>query len=316
MNEQRGVDRIDLNLFRVFDAVYRSGSLTQAAAQLHLTQPAISNALARLRHRFGDPLFVRSGRRVSATPRAHAMAPDVEAALQGLRRALAGSDAFRPEQSQRRFVIGMRDVLEFVLLPALGAQFLQEAPGLRLQSARVERRQLEPELASGSLDLVIDVPYTCSTAVQYEPLFEETLCVAMRRDHPLAARRLTQKAWLAAPQVVVSSRRSGPVLEELALQRLGIRREAALRCQHYYAACHLVASSDLLLVLPRYYGEWFGRHLPLKLAPLPVALPSLSVMLYWHRNAEHDPGNRWLRERIRALFAQGVLRPGAAGGLS
>jgi DNA-binding transcriptional LysR family regulator len=95
------------------------------------------------------------------------------------------------------------------------------------------------------------------------------------------------------------------------LQRDGLRRDIAVRCQHYYAACHVVATSDLLLVLPRYYGEWFTAHLPLKLAPLPLALPSLQVMLYWHRNAEHDPGHVWMRERLRTLTAGGAPRPAA-----
>lgn len=309
MNVSTSVERIDLNLFRVFDAIYRAGSLTRAAGQLHLTQPAISNALARLRERFGDPLFVRSGRRISPTPRAREIAPEVEAALSSLRRALAGGSGFDAAVSQRRFVIGMRDVLEFVLLPGLGGGLLREAPGLRLQSARIERRSLEQDLAAGVLDLAIDVPNPVSAAVQHTPLFEETLCVAMRADHALAGRRLSLKSWLAVPQVVVSSRRNGPVLEELELQRLGLKREVRVRCQHYYAACHLVAASDLMLVLPRYYGEWFARYLPLRLATLPVPLPGMSVLMYWHQHAEHDAGHRWLRERIRALFARGALRP-------
>src|SRR3546814_7165961 len=104
--------RVDLNLFRVFDALFRSGSLTQAAAQLHLTQPAISNAIARLRVQFDDPLFVRDGRRVAATPRARAAAPEISAALQVLQQTLALPQVFDAASTSRRFVLGMRDVLE------------------------------------------------------------------------------------------------------------------------------------------------------------------------------------------------------------
>lgn len=301
--------RVDLNLFRVFDAVYRSGSLTQAAAQLHLTQPAISNALARLRRHFDDPLFVRDGRRVAATPRARAAAPEIAAAVQALQQTLARPQVFDAASSSRRFVVGMRDVLEFALLPRLTQALLAAGPRLQLQSARIERRRLERELASGALDLSIDVPVPVGESVVQEPLFEEALCVAMRPDHPLARGRLSVRQWLAARHVAVSSRRAGLVLEDVVLQREGLRRDIALRCQHYYAACQVAAGSELLLVLPRYYGEWFAAHLPLKLVRLPLALPSLQVMLYWHRNAEHDPGHAWLRERVRALTARGAPRP-------
>lgn len=308
-DSQRLGTRVDLNLFRVFDAVFRSGSLTQAAAQLHLTQPAISNAIARLRVQFDDPLFVRDGRRVAATPRARAAAPEISAALQVLQQTLATPQIFDAASSSRRFVLGMRDVLEFAMMPRLTQALLSEAPRLQLQSARIERRRLDRELAAGALDLSIDVPVPVGEGVIQEPLFEETLCVAMRPEHPLARGRLTVRQWLAARHVAVSSRRVGLVLEDVVLQREGLRRDVAVRCQYYYAACHVAATSDLLLVLPRYYGEWFTAHLPLKLVRLPLELPSLQVMLYWHRNAEHDPGHAWLREQIRSLTQRGAPRP-------
>ncbi|NKF23937.1 LysR family transcriptional regulator [Solimonas marina] len=302
--------RVDLNLFRVFDAVYRAGSLTQAAAQLHLTQPAISNALARLRRQFGDPLFVRDGRRVAPTPRARAVAPDIAAALQALQRSLAVPQRFDAAASTRRFVLGMRDVLEFALMPTLTRQLLEQGPQLQLQSARIERRRLDRELVAGALDLAVDVPMTVGDELVREPLFREGLCVAMRPDHPLAGAPLRVESWLAARHITVSSRRTGPVLEDAVLQGEGLRRDVAVRCQHYYGACHLAASSDLLLVLPRYYGEWFKTQLPLRLAPPPVALPELEVMMYWPRNAEHDPAHGWLREQLRRAVRDGAPRPG------
>lgn len=304
--------RLDLNLFRVFDAVFRAGSLTQAAAQLHLTQPAISNALARLRGQFDDPLFIRDGRRVAATPRARAIAPEIATALQTLQQTLAAAPVFDAASSARRFVLGMRDVLEFALMPKLTQQLLTLGPQLQLQSARVERRRLERELAAGVLDMAIDVPIAVGDDVIREPLFKEALCVAMRPQHPLARARLTTRQWLAARHITVSSRRSGPVLEDAILQSEGLRRDVAVRCQHYYGACHLAATSDLLLVLPRYYGEWFAAHLPLKLVSLPVVLPALEVMMYWPRNAERDPGHVWLRDQLRNAVIDGAPRPVAA----
>src|SRR3546814_19182233 len=126
----------------------------------------------------------------------------------------------------------MRDVLEFALLPRLTRELLAAAPKLQLQSARIERRRLDRELAAGTLDLSIDIPVPVGEGVVQEPLFEEALCVAMRPDHPLARSRLSVKQWLSARHVAVSSRRAGLVLEDVVLQRKGLRRVVAVRCQY------------------------------------------------------------------------------------
>jgi DNA-binding transcriptional LysR family regulator len=120
----------------------------------------------------------------------------------------------------------------------------------------------------------------------------------MRKKHPLAARPLTIDRWLSARHVVVSARANGPVLEDLALQERGLERQIAVRCQHYYAACEVVAASDLLLTLPRYDGDWIRTRLPLHFAPMPLRLEPLPITLYWHRTAEEDPGNLWFRDLL------------------
>lgn len=292
-------ERIDLNLFRVFDAIHRTGSVTQAAAQLHLTQPAISNALRRLREQFDDPLFVRDGRRVAPTPRAKAMAAEVADALRALQQTLKSPQGFPADTSTRRFVLGMRDVLEPVLMPSLMRRVLQDAPHLQVQSTGIERSRLERELLSGAVDLAIDVPFPIGEEIAQERLLVDDLCVVMRSDHPLASGPLRLKSWLAARHIVVSTRRAGAAIEDLALQREGFRRDVAMRCQHYHAACELAATSDLLLVLPKFFAARFSESLPLHRAPVPLAVPRLEIMLYWPHSAESDPGHAWLREHIR-----------------
>src|SRR6185437_13791471 len=146
-------------LFRVFDAVYRAGSITQAAALLHLTQPAVSNALTRLRAHFDDPLFVRDGRRVVPTPHARDLAGEIARALGTLEDAVKHGRRFDPATSARRFVIGMRDAMESALLPRLARDVQRRWPGLSVQSTRFERGRLARQLAAGELDVAIDLPF-------------------------------------------------------------------------------------------------------------------------------------------------------------
>jgi DNA-binding transcriptional LysR family regulator len=302
MNIKAPSTRVDLNLFRVFDAIWRSGSLTIAAEQLHLTQPAVSNALARLREHFDDPLFQRRGRRMSPTPRAQAMAADVSRALFLLRESVQRAQPFEPAQSTRSVNIGLRDTFEVSLLPQLAQVLQQQAPRMRLNSQAIDRRRMVRQLADGELDFVFDAPFDAPDDIRQAPLLQVEFRLAMSPDHPFAHQPPTVAQWASARHAVVSGRVSGPVMEDIALQREGFSREVSVRMRNYYAACQLVASTDLLVVLPRFYGEWFQRLMPLHLAPAPLPLPPLPILLYWHRNADSDAGHAWLRERILTLF--------------
>ena len=299
---------VDLNLFRVFDAVFRSGSITRAAGALHLTQPAVSNALTRLRVHFDDPLFAREGRRVVATPFARGLADEVSRALTSLANTVRRGHGFDPATSTRRFVIAMRDATEFALLPRLVRELQGQGRGLQVHSVRLERSRLARQLAGGELDFAVDLPFTVGSDIRQTELLRADLFVAMRKKHPLAARALTVDRWLSARHVIVSARANGAVFEDLALQQQGLIREVAVRCQHYYAACEVVAASDLLLTLPRYHGDLIRARLPLHFAPMPLPVGHLPITLYWHRSAEDDRGNLWFRDLLRRLGAP-VRRP-------
>lgn len=150
------VSRIDLNLFVVFDAIYSEGGVTGAARRLNLTQPAVSHALARLRHAFGDPLFARQGRALVPTPLARRAIGDVRAAIRGLSATLSGATGFQPETTQQTFTIGMRDITEIFLMPELVARLARTAPHVGISVVRVGRRALEGELAAGTVDVAVD----------------------------------------------------------------------------------------------------------------------------------------------------------------
>lgn len=298
---------MDLNLFKVFDAVYRAGSLTEAATDLHITQPAVSNALARLREHFDDPLFVRRGRNIAPTPLADSIAGDISNSLTALQESLHRGQQFDPATSKRRFVLSMGDTTEFVALPELVAQLQQLAPEIRLQSQRLQRDQLGRQLISGEISIAVDIPQALDPSIQQLPLFKDELCVMMRKDHPLQDTVLTLKTYLQAKHISVSSRSRGPVLEDAALNRKGLNRDISLRGQSYYSASHVVANSDLLLTLPRHLARRFEQFLPLHSMATPMKLPALELVMYWHRSASDDTAHQWLRDYIIKIIQRNGL---------
>jgi DNA-binding transcriptional LysR family regulator len=295
--------RLDLNLFRVFDVVLRERNLTRAAEVLFLSQSAVSHALARLRDQLGEPLFVREGRGVAPTPFAERLAPGIREALSLLEGAVHHTRGFDPRRDVGQFTLAMNDVLEPSILPPLVARLREHAPGARVASVRLDRARLERDLASGRLDLAVDVEQPTGADLRHAPLLRDTFCVVSRRR-----RRLDVAAYMAARHVTVSSRRTGLAVEDLVLSRLGYQRDVTVRCQHSEAAFHIVSGSDLLLTMARRRAEALQALLGNHLLPMPLSLPPLELHLYWHRRSDAEPRNRWLRDELLALT--GALVPG------
>lgn len=304
--QQMNLNRFDLNLFVVFEAIYQEGSLTRAAQRLHLSQPAVSHALARLRERLGDALFTRQGQRMLPTPLARQLIVPVQQGLRELARGLAEPAVFEPAQAQRGFHIAMREALEATLLPPLLARLQREAPGVSLYCVRSERRDLAAELASGRLDLTVDLALPTGEGVRHQPLLRDELVVVARRGHPALppGGALDLPTYLAQAHVLVSSRRSGPGLADHELNRQGLRWRIGLRCQHAFAACRVVAATDLLLTLPGRHAQLANAGLANALQPFPLAMPRLEAHLYWHASADADPAGAWLRGVVQAVAAE------------
>jgi DNA-binding transcriptional LysR family regulator len=194
--------------------------------------------------------------------------------------------------------MGMRDLVEALIMPGLLASLQASAPGVRWSTLQVPRRDMEIELAAGRLDLAFDVLLPLSPRVRQQKLIEDHYVVLARKCHPLLRRGLTLERYLHARHIAVSSRSSGPALEDFELSRLGYRRDVVLRCQHFFVARQTVAQTDLLLTLPSRYARQAGFAQDLRVLPLPIALPPLAVHLYWHESREDDAGNRWLRDQV------------------
>lgn len=292
--------RLDLNLLHVFDTIYREGSLTRAAKALHLTQPAVSHSLSRLRDHFDDPLFTRQGNQMVPTPLARRFLASMKPGLTQIQGAVNQFHAFDPANQRKTYSLGLRDVLEATFLPQL-MQRLTPYPELEIASKRIPRRDMETQLAAGKLDFAVDVLLPVSSQTSHELLRQDRLVVLAREGHPLASQTLTMKEYLSAQHVLVSSRTEGPGIEDFELSRLGVQRSIRLRCQHYYAACRVVEATDLLLTMPETYAKIISERAKIIIMNPPANLPSLDVHLYWHKAYDKEPALIWFREQLNAI---------------
>jgi DNA-binding transcriptional LysR family regulator len=289
--------RMDLNLFRVLDAIHSHGGISAAARALHLTQPAISHALNRLRDLFGDPLFVRQGNRMMPTHRARSVIAEVQLHLHGLQATTQMQADFRAAELELTFTVGFRDVMESIAFPGLIARIESSAPHVRVVSRRIAASEVERDLGAGSIDLVIDRKLPVSPRVASQHLMVESLFVVMRQSHPLAADPLRRSDYLGAQHAAVSQL-GDPVPLDVLLAQEGRSRDVRLLCQHYFGACQVVATTDLLLTMPRSYAASFARLLPLAIQPLPFKLKPIPVLAYWHQSKNNDRAHEWFRQLV------------------
>ena len=290
--------RIDLNLLVVFDIIYSEGGITRAGHRLNLSQPAISHALGRLRQMFDDPLFTRQGALMRPTPLARRMIEPIRQSLRALETTLNRGGGFDPGSAAKRFTIGMRDALQAVVLAQLMRGIAATAPRVDISIVRAERRELERELAAGTLDAAIDVLLPLPEEIRRERLTTEWLAVVARRRHPRIGARLTLDTYLAQEHILVSSRRRGLSAEDFELGRHNLRRRVRLRCQNHFAACRVVSETDLILTMPQSQAHVLNAQFGNRLLPFPLKVPAFDSYLYWHADADDDPANVWLRGEL------------------
>jgi DNA-binding transcriptional LysR family regulator len=294
------LNKVDLNLFIVFDAIYTEANLTRAGQIVGITQPAVSNALARLRETFNDPLFVRTAQGMVPTPMAQNIIGPVRNALQLLRVSVQESRTFNPLQANKTFRISMTDLTEAVVLPPLFQRLRRLAPNVKIESMLAKRRETTKELAAGRLDFAMDAPLNTDPQVRHVKLLEDRYVCAMRRGHPQAKDKLSVEEYLSLSHIHISSRRSGLGMVDLALGKMGQQRKIALRSQHYMMATQVIQQTDMAVTVP----ERFARRHDLHQIPLPVDIPPLETHIYWHESTDQDPANRWMREQMIEIAQQ------------
>jgi DNA-binding transcriptional LysR family regulator len=296
------LSQIDLNLLVVLEAIYTEGGVSRAGEKLHIGQPAVSHALARLRDLFDDPLFVRDGRNLTPTPLARRLIDPLGRSLRSLGALLNDTGRFDPRKSQAQFTVSMHDPVEVRVLAPLMRRIALATPRIDLRIVQVRRRLIEAALSSGTLDLAIDVLLPLSERVRRQRLSADRLVVVARRGHPQIRAGFTLATYLEQQHVMVTSRRKGLALEDLSLSERGFRRRIRLRCRNYAAALRVARETDLVVTIPERYARILNAGVGNQILLLPIRMPTLDAYLYWHESVDDDPGNRWLRiSMIRAF---------------
>ena len=295
---------IDLNLLIVFETVYGTGNISHAAAQLSLTQPAVSNALTRLREHFNDPLFVRAGRGVKPTNRSEQMIEPVREALRLIRRQFDGENTLDLASYKRQFRIVVIDTLEPILIPPLLREINARAPHVSVETRPPSQTDVIGEIIAGTLDLA------CYTSIKSRPgLVIQTISpcdyvIVARRGHPEIGKTLGLKTFLRLGHVaLINELRSQISVDQHITAGAGQRRIVYI-VNKIWSVPSIVGSSDLLAVLPRAFAELMAPIFGLAVYDAPIRISPQEVHhMVWHERNRDDPGHQWLRETLMSGIA-------------
>ncbi|WP_419735810.1 LysR family transcriptional regulator [Pseudomonas sp. COR18] len=296
------ISTFDLNLLRVLDMLLREQNVSRAAERLALTQPTVSNALARLRDLLGDPLLVRVGRHMRPTPRALALEGPIRAALQQIEQTLGSDNSFDPGRSHRQLRIALTDYAEQLCMSGLLATLQTQAPHLRVDVVHLAPSLPMEALDRGELDLVLGRFDESPARFERRHWRSETLRIAVRHDHPAVNATLDLATFLGLRHLWVHGGQTRGMVDQW-LAEQGLSRRIVYTTPNYLQAAHLAAESDLCVVLPTALATHFAQLLPLQLFELPFALEPFQLELVYLAHRQHDPALAWLVERIMDIRA-------------
>lgn len=302
---QIDLDAVDLNLLRVLDVLLDERSVSRAAQRLHRSQSAVSHALGRLREALGDPLLVRVGHTMRPTPRAEALAPELQRVLGELARILGEPLAFDPATTTRTFRLAAPDVMA-LLLPELLAELARHAPGADMELVPQPASE-EAALASGAVDLLL-APQPAGGSLRMRALGVLEHCAVLRRGHPALTPGLDLHGYLGFPHVFVRTPTPGPSLIGEALKAQGLERRIGVTVPGFVLAPIVVARTEMIFTCPGPLLWPVAETLGLELRPAPVALPRVPVAALWHPRVDRDPGHRWFRGLVVGVLTGWLAR--------
>lgn len=292
------IRNFDLNLLRVFAALEKERNVSRAAKALGLTQPAISNALQRLRQQCGDPLFVRGGRAMEPTPLALAMKDPIHQALRLMEIGLNLASAFDAASSEHAFRVAMSDVGERVLLPTLTVHLVATAPGIRVEALRMPTAEYADALRTGVIDLAIGNLSLPEIGFFQQHLFSDRYVCVAAEDNEAVADGLSLDQFLSLEHVIATGGNAEHVLHQH-LAAHGLSRKVRISVVHYHMAALVATQTRLIATVP----ENAARGVPgLRILPVPFPLSRAGVRQFWHRRVHVDPANKWLRSTLASLM--------------
>ncbi|UUX95361.1 LysR family transcriptional regulator [Aquabacterium sp. J223] len=299
---------LDLNLLVVFNQLLLERRVSRVAETLGVTQPAVSNSLAKLRRLLGDELFLRTPKGMEPTPYAEQLAESVTYALGMIHSGINQSTNFDPATAVRAFTIGMTDIGEIYFLPPLMDRIKREAPGIRLSTVRNAAVNLRDELEAGKVDLAIGLLPQLRAGFFQRRLFSQSYVCLMRRGHRLDKRRITLAEYSAAEHLVVVSADTGHGRVDELLTRSGVERQVRLTVPHFVGVGHILQASDLVSTVPERLADRLLVPFGLSKVPHPAKLPDVALNVFWHAKFHRSAANRWLRSVVFELFGSGSTR--------
>lgn len=290
----------ELNLLVIFDTIMTEKSITRAAERLSMTQPSVSNAVARMRANWKDDLFVKDGRNIQPTSYAINLWEQVRTPLQNLSEAIEPG-AFNPQTAKRTFRVAVADIAVDTSWLEMRQLFEKEAPGINLHAVPYTIVNTEKVLEDADVDLVLSAKTPINGRILSAHLFDSSHYCVMRKDHPLAKANLAIEEFAAADHLLVSLSGDSTGPTDQALQQLGLRRRVAMTVNHFASAAPIIMDSNLISVLPAgaiYEHISSGK---LSIARPPIDIPPVQVSMLWHKRQDNDAGLKWLRYHLKRI---------------
>jgi DNA-binding transcriptional LysR family regulator len=292
---------LDLNLLRVFAAIYVERNVSAAARRENLSQPAMSNALMRLRRSFNDELFVKTPMGMEPTARARQLIQPISDALNILKQGLVQTQVFDPRTMPRHFKLLMSDAGESSILPALMRHISSMSTKVSFEVLNLPHERYAEALQTGAADVAIGYLPFLKSGFERAHLFDDHYSVILRNGHPLLKRRLSMNAFIGAEHVAVSTGKADALVDKQ-LSKNRQKRHIKLKVSHYHVAVDIVAGSDLIATVPQMIA---ASAMGVSVQPLPFKVEPASVLMVWHSILQQDPTNQWLRRTVTQLGMSG-----------
>ena len=294
------IQELDFRLLQCFAALLTERSVSRAATQLELSQPAMSHALGRLRRLFDDPLLIKGHGHMTPTARALELEVEVRALLAGAERLVSRPAEFVPATTRTRFVVMTPEFVEYLLAPPLIAHVEAHSPGVDVAFRTSDPEHAPDWFENGEIDIRLGWVTDPPPLLRVKLLFRDPLVCIARRNHPRLKNRITAEQYIGSAHIRVEQPRTrastGAV--DTAVAALGGRLRIALQVQNSFALANAVAQSSLISTVPERLARVMAEHYPLQILPLPLDVPDVRIAMYWHERTHKQPAQRWFRQLL------------------